>query len=111
MERKEIWPAIELELRKAKKKHPNWPDHIVARAGIVCEEAGELMRASLQYKYEHGKNEPVEKQIDSMKKEAIQTAATCIRFLENLNNLNNERFQNDTAERDPRGSQPATQVL
>jgi NTP pyrophosphatase (non-canonical NTP hydrolase) len=76
------------ELKRAKKKHPNWPDHIVARAAIVGEEAGELIRASLIYKYEIGKNiEESEKVKADMRKEAIHTAATCIRFLETLNSI------------------------
>lgn len=84
MKRNEIWQAIELELRNAKKKHPNWPDHVAAQAGIVCEESGELMRACLQWKYERDKPEYEASQISEMKKEAIHTAATAIRFLENL---------------------------
>ena len=85
MQRKEIWQAIELELRKAKKKFPNWPDHPAAQAGIVCEEAGELMKASLQWKYERDASEVVQEvQIERMRDEAIQTAAMSIRFLENL---------------------------
>ena len=55
MKRSKIWQEIELELRKAKKAFPNWPDHVAAQAGIVCEEAGELMQASLELKYEKGK--------------------------------------------------------
>lgn len=84
MRRKDIWPAIEMELRNAKKKFPNWPDHLAAQAGIVCEEAGELMQASLRYKYEKGKKYTPAEQIENLKKEAIQTAAMAIRFLENL---------------------------
>lgn len=83
--RNEIWQSIELELRKAKKKHPNWPDHIAAKAGIVCEEAGELMRAALLYKYEKGNGEKeIQVQVENMRTEAIHTAAMAIRFLENL---------------------------
>lgn len=52
MKRNEIWLSIGLELSRAKKKFPNWPDHPAAQAGIVCEEAGELMKACLQWKYE-----------------------------------------------------------
>lgn len=85
MDRKQIWQEIELELRKAKKKHPNWPDHPAAQAGIVSEEAGELMKAALQWKYERDENEYIQKkQILHMQEEAIQTAAMAIRFLENL---------------------------
>lgn len=73
------------ELRRAKKVHPSWPDHIVARAAIVAEESGELVRAALQYKYEPAK-EGLAKgaQLAAMRKEAIQTAAMALRFLENL---------------------------
>lgn len=83
MNKQDIWKAIDAEMRKAKKKHPNWPDHPAAQAGIVTEEAGELMQACLQFKYE-----PIPErhlQIKKMRDEAIQTAVTAIRFLENLN--------------------------
>lgn len=83
--RNEIWQSIELELRKAKKKFPNWPDHPAAQAGIVCEESGELMQAALEFKYEKGKKEQtVDQQKEQMRIEAIHTAAVAIRFLENL---------------------------
>ena len=73
------------ELKRAKKKFPSWPDHIAARAGIVCEEAGELMKAALEYKYDRRPDADGEtKQIAQMRKEAIQVAVTAIRFLENL---------------------------
>lgn len=73
------------ELKKAKKAYPNWPDHVAAQAGIVVEEAGELMQAALQLKYEKGKGGlSVTEQRKHMRDEAVQTAAMCIRFLENL---------------------------
>ena len=84
MQNKNIWSAIEIELRQAKKAHPNWPDHVAAQAGIVCEESGELMRAALQIKYERKAGSELEKQKDALKKEAIQTAAMAIRFLQNI---------------------------
>lgn len=84
----EIWNAINEEHRRAKKAHPVWPDHIVARAGIVCEEAGELMQAALEFKYERCKEgKTSQQQIEAMKHEAVQTAVTAIRFLENLKSL------------------------
>ncbi len=83
--RNEIWQAIELEVRRSKKKFPGWPDHPAAQAGIVCEEAGELMQACLKWKYERSKNLNDQKlQQQQMREEAIQTAAVSIRFLENL---------------------------
>lgn len=73
------------ELRAAKKKHPGWPDHIVARAAIVSEEAGELTKASLELKYEPRKSgQTIEQQRAHIRKEAIQTAAMAIRFIEAL---------------------------
>lgn len=84
MNRQNIWQSIELELRKAKKKFPGWPDHPAAQAGIVCEEAGELMQACLKFKYEKSATELGRiSQVEHMKKDAIQTAAMAIRFLEN----------------------------
>ena len=83
MSKESIWHQIELELRKAKKKHPGWPDHPAAQAGIVCEEAGELMHACLQFKYERDKKS-YNDHLNDMRKEAIQTAVTAIRFLENV---------------------------
>lgn len=82
-----IWIIDDIlaELKRAKKKHPQWPDHIVARAAIVAEEAGELVRASLEFKYER-QIDP-ETQIEEMRIEAIHTAATCIRFLEGLKDI------------------------
>ena len=85
MKRNEIWQSIEMELRKAKAKHPSWPDHPAAQAGIVVEEAGELMQACLEFKYEKGKKgKTIEQQKKQMIDEAIQTAVTSIRFLENI---------------------------
>ena len=83
MNRQSIWAEIELELRAAKKKFPGWPEHAAAQAGIVVEEAGELMQACLQYKYQR-KDLTEDEHKARMRKEAIQTAVTAIRFLENL---------------------------
>lgn len=77
-----ILNEILAELKQAKKKHPRWPVHIVARAAIVVEEAGELVRASLNQKYESKEDREAWKK--EMEKEAIQTAAMAIRFIESL---------------------------
>ena len=78
---------IMTELKRAKKKHPSWPDHIVARAAVVGEEAGELVRAALNHKYEAPTPDQRAQWKEEMRKEAIHTAATCIRFLEGLKDI------------------------
>ena len=56
---------------------PYWPKDNIHGAAIICEESGELIRAALQLTYEKG-------DINALRDEAIQTAATCIRFIDNL---------------------------
>ncbi len=65
------------ELRKAKIKHPRWPDDPIHAAGVLVEEAGELMQACLDFCYDDGT-------IDRMKEEAAQVGAMAVRFLENI---------------------------
>lgn len=72
--------AVELilaELERAEKLHPHWPVDIIHDAAIVAEESGELIQATLQYKYENGSHYKIEQ-------EAIHTGAMAIRFLINL---------------------------
>jgi len=66
---------IENELKAAREKHPAWPSDIVHAIAIVNEESGEAMRAALNHVY-HG--DPS----DEIIIELIQTAAMCIRVLE-----------------------------
>jgi NTP pyrophosphatase (non-canonical NTP hydrolase) len=70
----EVIEAIRAELAKARKKFPRWPTTAVKSAAIVCEESGELIRAALQHEDENG-------MLTACDKEAIQTAAMCVRFL------------------------------
>lgn len=75
-------------LNEAKRKHPTWPvkkglaynskaqDYTLA-AAVVAEEAGELLKAAMDYQY-HGK------QYFIIRGEAMQTAAMGIRFISNL---------------------------
>ena len=65
------------ELESAKMKNPKWPNDLIHASAIVNEESGELTKACLNFVYEDGS-------FDDIKKEAIQTAAMTIRFLENL---------------------------
>lgn len=65
------------EYARATSKHPDWPTDIIHASAIVAEESGELTRAALHRTYENGS-------LEAAKKEAIQTAVTAIRFLEEL---------------------------
>ena len=65
------------ELKAAKEKWPNWVIDPVHASGILNEEAGETMQASLDFCYSNGS-------IEQMKKEAAQAGAMAIRFLENI---------------------------
>lgn len=73
----DILIAISDEMRKAIEKHPQWPGDIIHAAAIVNEEAGELTRAALQFTYQEGR-------IEEVQKEAMQTAVTAIRLLKAL---------------------------
>ena len=65
-----------LELSRAGLMFPEWPDDPIHAAAVVAEEAGELVKTTLQYVYEEGAAEEV-------RKEAIHTMATAARFLVN----------------------------
>ena len=65
------------ELMKAKIKHPDYPEDMFEQLAIMTEESGEVAKAVLQYKREGG-------ELQEVKDELVQTAAMCIRMLENL---------------------------
>lgn len=79
MNKIEIYQSIDKELKSAKVKYPNWPKDIIHQVSIMNEEAGESIRSALNHFYD---NEP----IIELKNELIQTAAMCIRCLENIDN-------------------------
>lgn len=66
------------EIRRAEGKFPGWPEDVVHEAAIVAEEAGELMKASLDFYYHRW---PTPERVYD---EAVQTAAMALRFLFNL---------------------------
>jgi hypothetical protein len=70
--------AILQEYRRAKKKHPHFPDDLIHASAVINEEAGELTRECLQFQYE-GANDS--ESIDRIAMEATQTGAMGFRFL------------------------------
>jgi NTP pyrophosphatase (non-canonical NTP hydrolase) len=69
------------ELDRAKKKHPDFPRSIVGMVSIMAEEAGEAIREA--NRIEDDKNGD----LNALRTELIQTAAMCVRCLENMNTL------------------------
>lgn len=90
--------VITSEVERAEILYPIWPalqrrgDHVWA-AAILCEEAGEVLKAALNWQA-HGKGN-----VDEMRDEAIQTAAMAIRFLLNLDAVERQRI-NESARQD-----------
>lgn len=66
--------GILLELRRAEKKHPGWPDDPMQQACIIAEEAGEVACSATEMVYR-------DLTPDQYETELRQTAAVCIRAL------------------------------
>jgi hypothetical protein len=67
------------EVYNAIEKWPDYPDDIIHAAAVVCDECGEFLHEVMKLSYRDGN-------IDAVRKEAIQVAATAIRFIANLEN-------------------------
>lgn len=79
LEKLEKYDVIQKELERAEIKHPNFPLNMFEQLAVMQEEAGEVTKAVLQFKFENGK-------IEDVKEELIQTAASCMRMLQSINN-------------------------
>ncbi len=75
-----ILTEVENEIDQAVRKFPWWPQDPIHAAGIVVEEAGELVQAAQNFNYHSGR-------LDAMRREAVQTAAMAIRFLRHFDRL------------------------
>lgn len=69
-----ILHLIEEEVKRAEAMHPNWPNDPIHGAAIVGEECGELIKAAIDFNYH-------DYPAALMETEAVQIAATAIRFL------------------------------
>lgn len=81
MEKAAIELKIHLELLRARTKHPKWPKDIRLQAGILAEEAGEVLKAANDCYYN---GVPWKETRRRIIKEAVQTGAMVQRLLENL---------------------------
>ncbi len=68
---------IQKEILRAETLHPNWPNDPIHGAAIVGEECGELTKAAIDFSYH-------DYPAAGMETEAIQVAATAIRFLAHI---------------------------
>lgn len=73
-----FYSEISAELDRAKKKHPDFPSGIVRQVSIMAEEAGEAIREANRIE-DDGNGD-----LAALRTELIQTAAMCVRCLENL---------------------------
>lgn len=74
----EIFSDIQSELDRAKKLHPDFPESVVRMVAIMAEESGEALREANRIE-DDGNGD-----VEALKTELIQTAAMCVRCLENL---------------------------
>lgn len=70
---------VQTELAAAKAKFPTWPIDPMHALAILGEEYGELTKAVVEATYE-----PWKADLADVRREAIQTAAMALRFVENL---------------------------
>lgn len=75
-EAEQLFDEIMVELRKAVDKFPTWPIDPIHAVEVINEKVGELNKAVLQEVYEPHKNKN-----GDVRKEAVQAAAMCLRFL------------------------------
>lgn len=80
VERLKKFMPIQDELERAERKHPEFPDDMFHQLAIMQEEAGEVTKAVLHYRYECGSFEHI-------REELIQTGAMCMRMLQNMKPL------------------------
>jgi len=80
LDRLQKYNPIDAELKRAEKKHPDFPTDMFRQVAIMNEEAGEVTKAVLHYHYEGGS-------LKDVREELIQTAAMCMRMLGTLENF------------------------
>ncbi len=74
MKKEFIDQLIIVEMDRVKRLHPEWPNDIIHAAGILLQEAGELMKACLDLVYFGGSER-------SVRNEVVSVAAMAERFM------------------------------
>jgi hypothetical protein len=74
-----VLAEIVAEVERATRKFPTWPTDAIHAAAVVAEEVGELQKSVLEAIYEPHKGSRA-----SVRTEAVQAAAMCLRFLASL---------------------------
>ena len=77
LDRLQKYNVIDSELKRAKEKHPNFPDDLFQQGSIMIEEAGEVVKAINDWAWFSGS-------IESVRDELVQTAAMCMRMIEKI---------------------------
>ena len=77
LDRLRKYAPIDAELKRAEKLHPNYPTDMFRQLAIMQEEAGEVTKAVVDYHY-------AKDTVLHIKEELIQTAAMCMRMIDNL---------------------------
>lgn len=72
----EVFMAVRIELRSARRQHPNWPEDMVHAASVITEEQGEVIKAVNNVYWKQGHDT-----IMDIRYEAIQAMTTLVRFL------------------------------
>lgn len=77
LDRLRKYAPIDKELKRSEKLHPNYPTDMFRQLAIMQEESGEVAKAVLDYHF-------AKDSIEHIKEELIQTAAMCVRMMNNL---------------------------
>jgi len=82
MNKQDIILAIDRQMRLDRKSCPNFPEHAAGQAGKVVVEAGKILEAAMNFKYDGV--DPLFTGLQ-MQSAAIKTAAQAIRLLMEMN--------------------------
>lgn len=74
----QVWKRVESEMGRAELQHPHYPKNELRRAALVVEEAGEVMKAALDYTRDWARCPPATETLEQ-REAAIETHLTPLR--------------------------------